>query len=252
PCGNLAWHPDNQNVVWGSGSVGLQLFNITAKEPQVLLANQPNVAVYAPIAWASNGRFLLLWRSAIEGGDRVVFDIPTGQIMPLPNSFVYADPHWVDVTWMQDDRLLVSRPQVNGEQLQVPMLEIWRVNPDQGQLALEETDTLPVAPSGIAAPFHLLNGRFGFLLYNPASLDVNGVYILKGFGDQLDRVNALWPTTTSWDLTATWNPDGSGVVIRQSSGVFYAPTDQSTLYNVQPALGQWVGNFYWLPPRPQS
>lgn len=255
PCGNLAWHPDNQNIAWGDGETGVRLYNVTAKEPQLLLASQhdgANAAVYGPTAWASNGRFLLMWRSIIEGGDRVVLDVPTGQVMPLPNSLVYADPHWPEVTWMQDDRLLVSRPQANGDLLQPPVLEIWRVNPDQGQIVLEETDTLPVAPSGISSPFHLQNGRFAFLLYNPTALSVNGVYILKGLGDQLDRVNALWPAATNWDLRATWNPDGSGVIVQQTNvGVFYAPTDGAALYSVQPALGQWLHDFYWLPPRLQ-
>lgn len=255
PCGNLAWHPDNQNVVWGDGEMGVRLYNVTAREPQLLLASPRSggdVTVYGPIAWARNGRFLLMWRSAIEGGDRVVLDVPTGQVMPIPNSFVYADPHWTAVTWMQDDRLLVSRPQLSGEQLRPPVVEIWRVNPDQVQLVLEETDALAVAPSGIAAPLHLESGRFGFLLYNPIALDANGVYLLKGFGDQLDRVNALWPAATAWDIVAAWNPDGSGVIIRQANaGVFYAPTNNSALYNIQPALGQWPRDFYWLPPRIQ-
>lgn len=243
-CQNLAWHPDQQNIVWRDND-GLWLYNLTARTPQLLLPNTAT-ALYYPIAWANNGRYLLLWRgTGSEGAERVVLDVPTNQIMLLPDSFVYAGPHTVEAVWMDDSRLLVSRPQEDTVGLRPPLVEVWRISPEEGRLVRDAADTLPVS-AAITAPQHLADGRFTFALYHPTNPDLGGLYILVGFGDKLERVNALWPTPSGSNLQITWASDASAaLILDQTNGPFYAPTGDPHLYHLPTILGRHPHTFTW-------
>ncbi|MCA9973626.1 MAG: hypothetical protein KC425_25610, partial [Anaerolineales bacterium] len=255
-CAGLAWHPDNQNVAWADPETAVWLFNLGSSEPQRLLENQggpQNVDISIPVSWAQNGRFLLLRHSAfLEGSESRVLDVVTGQTAVVPDSFYYVEPHVPQVVWMADSRLLVSRPRTDGETLATPALEIWRLQPEAGELVLEAQDVLPLPPAGITAPVHLADGRFGFAIYAAADPDSVGLYVLKGIDDTLTRANALWPANSAGDLHVSWNPDGSGALVQIQGELLYAPTGGDALYAVTPAAGQLTGVVHWLPLRPPN
>ena len=252
-CFRIVWHPENNLVVWGDAQA-LWLYNVAATRPESLLANRTGTpeetALYSPIAWAANSRYLLLWKSHFEGGSRAVFDVPTGQVIDVPDSFVYVDPFPAEMVWMPDDRLYVLRSQDDG-QLR-PRAELWRVSLDSGQLVLEESRQLSDQPLYATAPRYLLDGRFAYALVSDTPVDGSGLYILTALAENEtpERVNAILPAPSAPDIQ--WSPDGSGAIVAQEGAVFYAPAGDDFLYNVQSILGQLAYAFTWLPERTSS
>lgn len=249
-CLRIVWHPENNLVVWGDAQA-LWLYNQAATRPESLLANRTDTpettALYSPIAWAANSRYLLLWNGHFEGSSRAVFDVPTGQVIDVPDSFVYVDPFPAEMVWMPDDRLYVLRSQDEGQVR--PRAELWRASLDSNQLVLEESRQLSDQPLYATAPRHLLDGRFAYALVGDTPVEGSGLYILTALAENEtpERVNAVLPALMAPDIQ--WSPDGAGAVIVQGGDAFYAPAGGDFLYNVQPVLGQLAHTFTWLPER---
>ncbi len=245
-CQGIAWHPDSNLFVW-SDSHSLWLYNLSSSAPQSLLANQidsgGNTRFYRADSWASNGRYLLLWQQAYEGGSRVVFDVPTSQLIPVPDSFTYVETFPTEVVWMQDDRLLVLRSNVDGRWQTT--VEIWRVSLEGGELLLEEMSQ-PEPAVAAAGPIHLENGRFGYGLLHQTDASLSGLYVQTALSEPTERVNGLIPTFIAPNIV--WSPDGAGAVVVQNNVVLYVPTDGSGVYEITAVMGQWPQNFVWLPP----
>lgn len=248
-CFGIAWHPENNLVTWADRE-SLWLYNLAAREPEVLLQNRSgspaDTIVYSPISWAANGRFLLMWQGAWEGGSRAVLDVPTKAVMLLPDSFVYADPFYVEVTWMQDDRLFVLRPNYTGNGR--PTAELWRAQPEQGVLVREEAVELAQANLLPAAPHHLQDGRFAYALIDQENPGASGFYIQTSLNETPERVNSIVPSFSRPNIA--WSPDGAGAIAAIEARVVYAPTEGEALYNVRFRLGAWPHAFHWLPPGP--
>lgn len=251
PCGSFAWHPDNQNVAW-TDQQGLWLLNLSG-QPTRLVANafgvEPaNVLIHAPISWARNGRFLLIWQGRYEGGNRAILDVTNSRVLELPDSFVYASPAIVEATWMDDSRLLVTRPDSSNPLEGSPTLEIWRI-PDSGSdLTREATQTLTTLHGFPLAPKHLPDGRFGFALSRPSDGQTSGLYALKGINDTLTRLTGIPPANATYETSVQWLPDGTGALIANQSGqVTLALAAADTLFDLTPLLGQSPHSFHWLP-----
>lgn len=246
-CYALTWHPQSNLLTW-TDREALWLYNLESSRPQVLLANRnetlESTRLYAAIDWAANGRFLLLWEQVYEGGSRAVLDVPTQQLMPVPDSFVFAEPFATEVSWMQDDRLLVLRSLISGQTRQAT-IELWRVAPESGELAREEVSR-PDLTAAAAGGVHLADGRFAYGLLSQSEAAVSGLYIQDSLTEPLQRVNGLIPAFIAPDII--WAPDGSGAVVRQDSILFYAPAGGDALYDLRPVTGAWARSFTWLPP----
>ncbi len=246
-CRAIVWHADNQIVVWGDLAAGLVMYNLDAAEPELLLTNRrvdpADTAVYAPISWAQNGRYLLLWQGEHEGGQRAVLDVSAKQVMPVPDSYIDNNPYDVVLDWMQDDRLFVLRPLLPDP----PLAEILRVSPDEGRLVSEEKRVLEVGPSVPIAPIHLKNGRFAFGLLNNEAENGRGLMHLKGLGDNLERVNDLPLVESQSDIRLTWAPNGNVAVGEVRGQSFYAMNSNNALFDMRPLFGAVSRHFYWLP-----
>lgn len=251
-CHSLAWHPESNLFLWND-QTALWLQNLTASKPEVLITNHvsatdaSNVRVYSAISWSHNGRFLLAWEGYYEGGSRVVIDIPTKAILPIPNTEFYAGANFTDLTWMQDDRLFVLRP--GFENSQVPTAELWRVSPDERKVVLEESKILGDSQFSTISPTHLADGRFAYALLSATNNPTAGLYLLTAIAEQPQRVNAILPTATTWDSQVVWLADGSGALISQSNATLFAVANNQNLYDIQPLLGQYPHHFHWLPTR---
>lgn len=251
PCGNLVWHPDNSNVVW-SDAEALWIFNVSGNEPRQLIQNTLNadpadIRVYSPDSWAKNGRYLLMWQGGYEGGQRAVLDVPTSQVMVVPDSFVYAAPTFTEMSWMQDNRLLVMRPHAS-DPIGSPSIELWRVKEAEGELVREESKTLSDLKGFPIAPVHLEDGRFAFALGNEKDPNMSGLYTLTSLNEQLTRSNGILPATSVWDIEARWTPNGNAAIVSNQDGqTIYAPADGDQLYDITAAIGQWARSFRWLP-----
>ncbi len=266
-CIGPKWHVENNLVAFGD-DVGLWLYNIAADEPEMLLENQGfvpgmadigEISIYSPIAWASNGRYLLLWRGRWEGGSRAVLDVPTGSLAQVPNSFVYASIFPTEVSWMPDDRLLVWHTQID-ENNTTPVVELWRFDVTGAALQLEETASLSDQQMGVTGGIHLEDGRFALALNDSPGLEgeatVNqaaGTYLLTSLAETPERVNSLPPNDQVYrQANVFWSQDGSGALLTQADRpnqpkIFYAPTDGEFLYELTAVFGQNPHAFQWQP-----
>lgn len=249
-CHTLVWHPTSELFFYADGEA-LWLYNLSASNPQALLDNESadgaNIRIYSPISFASNGRFLLMWEGRLEGGSRVVYDIPTQQLIPVPDSFVYADPYPTEVVWMPDTRLLITRNDVSGASLSAAH-ELWRINPDDGTINLEETSS-PGQNAAAASTVNLENGRFAYALVNQTDPNVSGLYLQTSFTEPNTRINGVVPGFVS--PLVTWSPDGSSAVYIQHNTPYFAEVN-GRLFDMSPVFGSVVKDFTWLPPTAAS
>lgn len=244
-CHTLVWHPTSELFFYSDASA-LWLYNLNSSSPQTLLQNQTlepsSIRVYSPISIASNGRFLLMWEGRLEGGSRAVFDIPTQQVIAVPDSFVYADPFPTEVAWMPDTRLLVIRSSVSGNSFS-SALELWRINVDAGTINLEET-SVPPQNAAASSAMNLENGRFAYALINPNSAESSGLYLQTSLSEPNQRINGVVPTFNSPQVA--WSPDGSSAVFLQNGTPYFAEIN-GRLLDMSSVFGSVVREFEWLP-----
>ncbi|HRQ39696.1 MAG TPA: hypothetical protein PLD25_17445 [Chloroflexota bacterium] len=257
-CGGLAWHPDNNLFVWNDNTA-VWLQNLAGRESEQLIPNRPfneqapdiaNVAVYSPIAWANNGRYLLLWKGGWEGGSRAVFDVPTKSLVDVPDTAVYVNEFPTEVMWMPDARLFVLRSETGTGAFQ-PRAELWRFQPEQNTIVKEESVVLSNQNVGAAGGQHLDDGRFAYVLFAQDALNTGaGAYHLVSFNETPERVNASPPVPfMPGTATAFWSKDGYGVLImtQEYGRVYYAQADGDYLYDVTAVLGAEPHAFHWQP-----
>ncbi|NKQ35278.1 MAG: hypothetical protein HF973_06615 [Chloroflexi bacterium] len=246
-CTGLSWHPDNNLLAFGD-EAALWLFNLAASEPEMWLPNPAgDTAVYTPVDWARNGRYLMLWKGGPAGGSRLVLDVPTRQLADVPNTFAAAEPFPVQTMSLPDDRLYVLRS-ISLEGVLMPTAELWRIQPENGVVSREEWATLSDQPLGAGGQQYLEDGRFAYVLFAPDANPSAGTYILKGMAETPQRVNAVPPVTYApGGQYALWAADGSGALIVSGERVYYAPVSGEALYEVTAVLGSAAGQFHWQP-----
>ncbi|WP_420642214.1 TolB family protein [Candidatus Leptofilum sp.] len=266
-CRGPKWHIESNLVAFGDDDA-LWLYNIATSEPEIILENSPfnsdvtdvnKVSVYWPDAWASNGRYLMLWHGRWEGGSRAVLDLPTGTLVEVPNTFIYADLFPSQVSWMPDDRVLVWHTEHTQDAI-IPLVELWRFDLSNGQLILEESAQLSDEDMGVMGGIYLEDGRFAFALdavLNPDDLgplqEQIGTYQLTSLAEQPERSNGLPPSEGVYrQTTVLWAANGSGALLIQSDRpnqprLFYAPADDDGLHEVTAVFGPNPHAFQWQP-----
>lgn len=256
-CDALAWHPDNNIFVWHDREA-VWMQNLAGSEPESLIQNRAfdanttdisQLAVYAPIAWASNGRYLLLWKGGWEGGNRALFDIPTRALVDVPDTFVYVNEFATEVSWMPDDRLLVLRSETGAGTFR-PQLELWRFQPEQNSVVREESALLSSQNLGAAGAQHLEDGRFAYVLFSDGANPEAGAYHLISLNETPERVNASPPVSFfPGAVTAAWSKDGSGVIITpaDTERIYYGSANGEFLHDMTAVFGAEARAFHWLP-----
>ncbi len=257
-CSQIAWHQENNLFVYGDDDA-LWMQNLAAQTPEILIQNSPfnptgastDIAVYTPISWAQNGRFLLLWKGGWEGGSRAVFDIPTQALVEVPDSFQYIEAFPAEIMWMPDDRLYVLRTEGSGSF--IPQIELWRFQPEQNTVVKEESRVLSDQQVGAKGQQYLENGRFAYALMSDQDLNpASGLFHLTSLTEEPERVNAV-PTVSFFPGGAgevSWPTDGSGALIfMRDSGnrVYYGPASGGALYDITAMLGAEPHAFHWQP-----
>lgn len=256
-CSAPAWHPADALFVWGD-QTAVWLRALSGSAPESLWTNRPfneqtgpdEVAVYAPIAWARNGRFLLMWHGGWEGGSRAVLDVPTRVMQDVPGTFVYVNVFPTQVMWMPDDRLFVLRSETPSGLLR-PEAELWRFQPEQDALVKEESLLLSSQSLGAAGQQYLEDGRFAYALFShDAANSGAGLYHLTSLTETPERVNAV-PLVLPMPAVVQvwWTADGSGAVIQanDTGRVYYGAADGQALVEVTAVLGQNAHTFHWQP-----
>ena len=252
-CSNVVWHNDGNLFVYGNQD-GLKMFNLAATAPELLVDGKatdehPWGKHFTPISWANNGRSLLTWYSQyIEGSERAVFDMPTKNVIPVPNSGAYVGP-FAQMEWMYDARLFVVRQ--NDSQQAIG--ETMRVDGDNNQIILDETVMLSTDTSYPAAPMHWENGRFAYALFNvnsdfgEANGNSSGLYQRISFNEDAERLNDT-PSLTDFFIDSAWEKEsGSSLVFSDRGTMWYLPTDGVGMMNMETAVGGNAHSFNWLP-----
>ena len=266
-CRPIAWHGESNLVAFADGAA-LWLYNIAADTPEQLLENElPSLDVttnddlsflHTPIAWANNGRYLLIRRGNLNSSTRLVLDISTGtlsaEVAALADGIAAPGVDFLsEVSWMPDDRLLVMRTVAEPRPI-TPVAELWRFDLASGQLVLDESTPLSEHPLGVMGSTPLEDGRFTFALalppstfnVSPAVKNAVGTYLLTSFAEPPGRVNSLPPATTPFSSTKVlWAKDGSGALLEKGSLIFYAPASGEFLFEITAVLGQNPHNFQW-------
>ncbi len=258
-CSPIVWHPENNLFVYGD-NVALWMQNSAANAPELLLQNQSSapeggtiadVAIYTPISWARNGRFLLMWRTGFERASRALFDVPTQAVVDVPDTVAGFNAFAAEVMWMPDDCLYVLRSESQDDPR--PQIELWRFQPEQNNLVKEEALLLSESPMGATGQQYLQNGRFAYALMSDQEINsASGTFHLTSLNETPERVNAVpivgfYPGGGGQVL---WPTDGSGalIVMDDNSGlVYYGPASGDGLYEISAMLGADVDAFRWQP-----
>jgi hypothetical protein len=248
-CQGVYWSNDSQNMLWADVS-GIWLRHLNASRPTLTYPNaddlsQPPGVHYRPLTFAKNGRHLLVQRIFFEGFTYSVIDLVTQEITAIPSSQFGIGTGYINVGWMQDDRLFKVRQQ-DEDGAVAPALELWRVQ-DDNTIQLEETTQLTNLPPHQNLRFmkHFENGRFGFLLEANNPME-SGLYIMTSSTEQPERINGL-PFNQN---TIIWQPDGSGAIVEQRDAVgnfLYTPAGGNVYYNFRDAVGPTPYAFFWRP-----
>ncbi len=249
PCQGVYWTNDSQNMLWADVS-GIWFRHLNASEPTLFMPNaadltEPPGLYHRPITSAKNGRHLLIQRVLFEGFSYHVLDLVSQETIDLPGSQFGISSGYINVNWMQDDRLLKLRQQDSSGQV-APALELWRVQ-DDNSIVLEETTPLTNLPphQNIRFVEHFTNGRFGFLLEAIDPMD-SGLYIMASSTEQPERINGL-PYNQS---RVIWQPDGSGAIVEQRDAIgsfLYTLAGGNVYYDLQSAFGPNARAFFWRP-----
>ena len=251
-CSSIIWHTDGNLFVYGNQD-GLKMFNLSANAPELLVDGRatdehPWGKHFTPISWANNGRSLLTWYSdKIEGGERAVFDMPTKNVMIVPNSGAYIGP-FAQMEWMYDARLFVVRQ--NDSQQAIG--ETFRVDGDNNQIILDETVTLSTDANYPAAPMHWQNGRFAYALFNvnsdfgQANGNSSGLYQRISFNEDAERLNDA-PSLTDFFIVSAWEKEtGNSLVLSDRGTMWVMPTNGTAIMNMETAVGDNAHSFNWL------
>lgn len=249
PCQGVYWTNDSQNMLWADVR-GISIRHLNASQPTIAFLNtdvldQPPGTYYRPLQFAKNGRHLLVQRIFFEGLSYHVIDLVTQETISVPGSQFGIGTGYINVSWMQDDRLLKLRQQDEDGRI-APALELWRTN-DDNAIRLEETTQLTNLPphNNIRFVEHFQNGRFGFLLEANDPMQ-SGLYIMASSTEQPERINGL-PFNQN---TVYWQPDGSGAIVEQRDAIgnfLYTPSGGSLYYDLRTTLDSNPRAFLWRP-----
>jgi hypothetical protein len=259
PCDSLVWTPDSQSLLWGDGAGVWQMTSGNSPVllvPNELYENDPPRLFRPTMDWSLDGRHQLLVASRAEGSNRYIYDTKTQQLIEVSNSTSGLGDfsYWI---WTHDNHLFTVRaPRLSIGEVDA-VAEKWRVS---GQSLVLESST--ILPGGVAAapaaPAQFQDGQFGFVLNGHELPAVaHGLYTLLSFREQARLVNTLPQLPGIYPphgQIVVWAPDGSGAIISQvdpgtgaSLFVLYASVEDGMSYELQPALGQHLHSFAWLP-----
>ncbi len=245
-CNTILWHTNSELFFFTDGEA-MWLYNLSASAPEKVLDNQMGTGldtlVHTPLSLASNGRFLLISQANQSGSRKAVYDIPTGQLVELPDTFISVQPEPFPtlVSWMPDTRLLITKNSIQGQNWQATF-ELYRVSIDENVANLEET-TQPELNAAATGTIHLENGRFAYALINPTSAQTSGLYLQTSFSEPTVKNSGMIPGLVA--PVVSWSPVGDGAVFVQNGTAYFGngggPIDMSSLF------GQFTSEFEWLP-----
>jgi hypothetical protein len=259
-CAGFAWAPDNRTLAW-SDAGGIWLAE-PGQAPRLLEplgsggqgTNAP--LQYAIQAWSPDGRRLLL--GAAQNGALRVLDVRTGRAANVPWAGGALAGSLPAAAWTPDGRLFVAGL---GERRFAG--SVWRVDAQDPALVVRDAsfDISPVTSEAFVAGAAVFpDGRMAFALGNSSATayEERGLYVveppsgIQTQSGQPRKVNGLPPAGTSFDMTISWAPDGSGALVYvqrdPAAPLFlYALMGGAALYDLLPFATPGLIEFVWAP-----
>jgi hypothetical protein len=255
-CYTYLWSPDSRSILW-SDTRGVWLADIG--QPAKLIREQGTDVgekIYFPKAWSPSGQFILSNNAFVESdfGCYGILDARSGDMDESIQACVSIDAPGIDVIWLQDDRLFVTRP-AYWEDDGRPTLEIWSVSPAGDKLLTpQRTFSINIDPqkNWPANPIQLQDGRIAFFILNIDNADyqTRGLYLTTSDLDAPVKVNGVPPLMPDYfNAEILWAPDGSGAIYHdwETEMLLYIPTSENMLFDLRPFLGDHAGHFSWSP-----
>ena len=255
-CYTYLWSPDSRSILW-SDARGIWLADI-GQPARLIIAQGKDVGeqIYIPSAWSPSGQFILSNNAFVDSdvGCYGILDARSGDIDESFHACVSIGAPGIDVIWLQDDRLFVTRP-AYWEDDRLPTLEIWSVSPGVDKLLTpEKTFSINIDPqkNWPANPIQLRDGRIVFFVLNNDNADYQsrGLYLTTSNLDAPVKVNGVPPLMPdNFYAEILWAPDGSGAIYHDwdTEMLLYIPTSENTLLDLRPFLGDHAPNFIWSP-----
>jgi hypothetical protein len=247
-CSLPIWRQDSDLFVFVDNQ-GILLVDAAEATTEYILRNSPPaeesespVEQYWPHAWSPNARAILLSSGLGNSHEKVIFDIPTKQLITIPNSYNLQFDHVLNLFWLSDSRLIIANLD-NAQARQT--LTTFRVDFDGGTSSLDETLTLPFNDQQPIFGFtQLRSGRFAFgiLSLNNVPSDA-GLHTLTSFSESPKRINGI-PVFVGLP-NILWSMDGSEAIEGFATQTFLAAAD-GNLYK----FSQRVWGVHWLEPSP--
>ena len=238
-CTQIKWRQDS-DLYFFADQRGSYFGNANSLQAEILVENLDTtsgqgVHQYTPIAWSPNGRAVLMIEGLQEGSQFVVFDLPSKNIIPIPDSNWYFNSP-PTLIWLADSRIASATSAINGSDAS---LNTYRIEFDDGLIIQDETFSFSL-PETISGFHQLQDGRFVIALQHETNPNAAGLYKLTSFSEQPERINGLPIGTVRF--STLWPEDGSTAVLMGVSR--YVAAADGNLYQFAQAVSQTS----WLPP----
>ncbi len=259
-CRKLLWSPDSQSLVW----IDMQaLWRVTLEnkradiirpvtyfetEDGLWYIHSGNLA-----PWSPSGRYLEA--SVIvgpEGGEQVIIDLETAQIVSIPNpsGFDTAGPY---LFWLADERLVLLRPAGNTANHQ-SALQLWQVDEATGVLKqITSTDVAVGTDHWPISPTQFPDGRIGFAGINLHDMYDWSLYLPDLTDPSSFKRVSLTPLQLpafhpGWHFDTHWLPENTGYFWQDEfEENWYVFLLEDTAYNISATLGEGACCLTWLP-----
>lgn len=245
-CGGFLWAPNSQTIAWNDAH-GIWIAEL-GRPGQLLVPHDPyglGGRLFRLSNWSPHGRYALVVAGIYntDAGSYGVMDTQTGRMADLLPISLGPGPR---ITWMQDGRLLITRPgdRLSGTQ---PAAEIWSVDAGRDPMLSREMEfSFGVGAENFpTSPTQLNDGRLAFALLNENNINYieRGLYIVDLNDLTPRKVNGLPPAQDDRLLMdALWPPDGTGAIVQDWSFsermLWYVPTDGSPLIDLRPVMDE--------------
>ncbi len=237
-CTSISWRQDSELMVFGDMS-GIYIMNINGARPTLLFNNIDNtddnpldIVQHLPVAWALNGRGLLVKRI-----DRLSLTIDYAVLDVAGRQLIEPDPDLSlgFAAWLEDSRLATAIQNANGGwQLQTLIVDY-----ESQSIRLDETYALELAGS-VFGLVQSADNRFVFGVQNSDQLQEAGLYRLVSFSEQPERQNGV--PNIDGPAEIIWNSNGSEAVQSFGNQTFLATADGSLFVFREHVWGfKWMG-----------
>lgn len=205
----LSWSPDGNYLAFGRNGINIYTFaedasrlalpsNLETKEgvypyPQ---------ALYVPLSWSPDGRFLLMDIGFYEGAALGVFDLTSGGMTRFGERIVCCQPAWTP----DSNSVLVANPYAG-------FLDsgLWRYDAATGFVTeLVSEDSSDGTLNFVGWPMQIPSGELQYFFTNIAGFPESGIglTVVRAGNDGVSGRTLLRQET--WDLyEVLWAPDGS-------------------------------------------